>query len=123
VSGYRVPAITASTLGNAGANFEELRRDYKWNGDPAKALRPAVAAEPVPLRGSPKKRAEEKRVRLAEFCRLREQGITVVDAGLMVGVERRAASRYELERKAGIEAVKQAGREAWRIHHEQEAAQ
>ena len=140
-----VPGVTWSTIGQASpeASGESDATAYRWRGTPG--WNPAegrhsegVAPRPAPqaLRGSPRIRAEEKKARFAEFCKLRERGIAVRDAGLMAGVGHRAAARYERERKAGDDGrlaadlaealreeqaaglVRRTGREAWDIHRE-----
>lgn len=95
--------IIGTTIGEGNAAHVDKWKPYVWNGDPAKADgAPAERRVPGNLRGSPKKRAEEKAARFAEFCRLRAEGVDVIPAGREVGVERRAASRYEQQRKAEL---------------------
>jgi hypothetical protein len=95
--------ITASTLGQANPYKET---SYYYRGDPTrtggsrhyqggKEQRRQV---PEALRGAPSARAQDRAVRYKRFCELREQGMGKIAAGAEVGVERRAAARYEKQR-------------------------
>jgi hypothetical protein len=99
---YRRITVTASTLGQANPAEVEGRKPYKWNGDPAKSEAARTAGRPrqVPesLRGSPNARREEREERYARFCELRDEGMGKIAAGAEVGIERRAAARYEKQR-------------------------
>ena len=125
MSGYKVPAVTWSTIGQANPSPVEQGRFYVWNGDPKKALAPD--APPEPLRGSPKKRAAEKAARYALFKKMREQEppVEIPDCAAELNIVQHTAQAYERQRlkeAATIEAVKQAGREAWVIHQERGSA-
>jgi len=100
--------VTYSTMGQSNPAHVAERKDYAWNGDPAKseAARTARRPRPVPesLRGNPSRRREEKEKRYAEFCEHRKNGVDVRPAGALVGVERRAAARYEKRRREELGA-------------------
>jgi len=110
--------VTYSTMGQGNPYQVGEHKDYVWRGDPAKSEATRTGGTPEPLRGSPAARRAERIERYERFCQLRDQGVAVAPAGREVGVERKAAARYERQRKdeAGIEAVKRAGRAAWDIH-------
>ena len=101
--------VTASTIGQSNPAELEERVNYRWNGDPAKSEAARTGGRPrqLPesLRGSPNARREEKEERYARFCELREKGIGKIAAGAEVGIERRAAARYEKRRLEELEAA------------------
>ena len=105
--------VTASTIGQSNPAEVEGRRNYRWNGDPAKseAARTGGAARRIPdsLSGSPSARRREKEERYARFCQLRDDGMGPIAAGAEVGIERRAAARYEKRR---LEELAQRGENA-----------
>ena len=98
--------VTYSTMGQSSRAALGERKDYAWNGDPAKseAARTGGVRRIEPLRGSPRKRALERIERYTRFCQLRDEGLSPLDAGREVGVERRAASRYEKQRREETQA-------------------
>ena len=104
--------VTASTIGRANPAEIEGRKNYTWNGDPAKseAARTGTPGRiPDSLSGSPSARRREKEERYARFCQLRDEGVGKIAAGAEVGIERRAAARYEKQR---LEELEQRGETA-----------
>ena len=94
--------VTYSTMGQSSPAGAGTGGGYKWNGDPDKseAARTGGGTRRVPesLRGSPSARREERNQRYKRYCQLRDQGVGKFAAGAEVGVERRAAARYEKQR-------------------------
>ena len=94
--------VTASTIGQSNPAVDSGMSYYQWNGDPAKseAARTGGPARQIPesLSGSPSARHAEREERYARFCELRKKGMGKIAAGAEVGVERRAAARYEKQR-------------------------
>lgn len=127
--------IIGSTIGEGNAAHVDQWKPYVWNGDPDKAEPPVDPDAPRRLYGSPQKRTDEKAAREAKFRELVLAGATWQQAAQHrdVNVQVKTGRRYwkalppEVRAKAeqaaaGVEAVKRAGQEAWRIHREQEEA-
>jgi len=102
MSALRKIEITASPLGQGNPYHVGEHKNYRWRGDPAKS-EAARAAGPRRARDSataaPNVRRAEKQQRYERFCQLRDEGMDVIPAGREVGVERRAAARYEKQRR------------------------
>ena len=91
--------VTASTMGQSSPASIGEHKDYEWSGDPAKSEAARTGGTPgrIPdsLSGSPSARRREKEERYKRFCELRKKGIGKIAAGAEVGIESRAAARYE----------------------------
>ena len=104
--------VTATTMGQSTPATAAEGGGYRWRKIPGwvpndprlrgntEPRRPS----PQSLRGSPEVRREERAKRYARFCQLRDEGMDVIPAGAEVGIERRAAARYEKQRREEREA-------------------
>ena len=93
--------VTMSTAGSVTPGFATLSGGYRYQGDPDWTPGDPRFREDIPgqQEGIPLV-AEERSRRVAEFGRLRESGLGVGEAGMVIGVKRKTASTYERERLA-----------------------
>jgi hypothetical protein len=87
--------VTASTIGQANPAELEGRKNYSWNGDPAKseAARTERAGRAAGI-------TEERAKRLEEFAGHLDQGLNAAQAGRLLGIQPSTARHYERELRA-----------------------
>ena len=133
--------IVGTPLASGSVTGLPVGKYYVYGGD--KPIRDGDRGVIKGPKGGAKVRAEERLKRMAEYGRLRDQGVGHAEAYEQIGVQRKTAARYkaawlatpcdhafrdscprckERQEAADLEAVRRAGREAWRIHHEREEA-
>lgn len=96
-----VPDVLMSTMGQSSPSHLTLSRPYRWRKVPdwePGDVRFREDATPVGMRGGAAVTAERTR-RMAEYARLRAEGLSVTEAGERLGVKRKTAGSYERERR------------------------
>ena len=93
-------SVSGSTIGNAGPNYGELRKNYRWNGAAFPPGHPEYVYQPEdkPRSSSQETFAASSTSRKAERMRKLETclaaGLTPVEAAKKIGVGDKTAAEY-----------------------------
>ena len=98
-----VPGVVMTTTGQANPSPVTMAKAYRYQGRPGWPFDPASrdGGEGIEApKGGAKERAAGRVRNLAEFTAARARGMSVADAGDLVGVKSKTAARYEKARLA-----------------------
>jgi hypothetical protein len=95
--------VTGTTIGEGSAAHVEHWKPYRYKGKPRGwPFDPATHDEDstprLPNAGSAR-RSSDRRMRIAEYCRLRDRKVPEAEAARQVGITGKTAGRYETEWK------------------------